>query len=111
MEEKNINQLNENEKLVNAYFLGAKRAPRSKEYYILNLMAFTDKRKEYNSAYTLMELFPKMETCPRDVIPPFTKVRCVFEDLEEGAKPRFIRFYNLEEDLKKINITATAVED
>jgi len=102
-------ELKENEKLVNAYFLGAKRVQNKKEYYVLNLMTFnTDRRSQYNSAYTLLELYPKMETVPTMVVPAFTKVRCVFEDLEEGAKPRFLRFVNLEEDLKQLENNATS---
>ena len=58
-----------------------------------------DRRKEYNSAYTLLHLFPKIDTVPKVVIPVFTKVTCVFEDVEEGGKPRFIRFYDLEAEV------------
>lgn len=100
MENKEIKQLAENEKLVEAYFVGAKRVPNKKEYYELDLVTFNPSRREqYNSAYTWLHLYPKMETVPTQVVPPFSKVLCVFEDLEEGAKPRFIRFYDLEGDL------------
>lgn len=111
MENKTI-ELQEDEKIVNAYFLGCKRVPKKTEYYVLDLMTFnTNKRAEKNSAYSLLQFFPKMETAPKVVIPVFAKIRCVFADQEEGAKPRFIRFYDLESDLKQLNITATAVED
>ena len=111
MENKEI-VLNEDEKIVNAYFLGCKRAPKKTEYYILDLMTFnTDKRAEKNSAYSLLQFFPKMETVPKVLIPVFTPIRCVFADQEEGAKPRFIRFYDIEGDLAKLNKTATAVND
>lgn len=111
MENKEI-ILNEDEKIVNAYFLGCKRVPKKTEYYVLDLMTFNaDKRAEKNSAYSLLQFFPKMETAPKVAIPVFTKIRCVFADQEEGAKPRFLRFYDLEGDLEKLNKTATAVND
>ena len=111
------NKLLENERLVTARFIGCQRVPNKKEYYVLDLLVYNEtRRKEYNSAYTLLHLFPKMETCPKDVIPPFTKVQCVFEDVEEGGKPRFIRFYDLDKDLgkdsnKNIEKTSVVAED
>lgn len=92
-------KLEENEKLVEMYFIGCKRVPNKKEYYELDLLSFNStRRKDYNSAYTLLHLYPKMATCPKEVIAPFTKIRCVFEDVEEGGTPRFIRFYDLNKD-------------
>ena len=99
------NELLKNEKLVELYFIGCKRVPNKKEYYELDLLSFNEeRRKEYNSAYTLLHMYPKMETCPKVVIPVFTKIRCVFEDVEVGGTPRFIRFYDLENDLKTTNV-------
>lgn len=111
-EKKEIQKLSEDEKLVTCYFLGCKRVPNKKEYYVLDLLTFnSSKRLEKNSAYTLLQFFPKTETAPKIVVPVFTKIRCVFADQEEGAKPKFIRFYDLDGDIKQLNNTATAVNE